>query len=79
MEDSDKKENKNDNKIISPWSLSLELGYVIAIPIVVFGLIGRFLDKRLDSSPMFLLIGVFASMIFTGIAVYYKIKKIINK
>ena len=65
----------------STWfalSLAWQLGYTIAIPVVVFGLLGRFLDKKLDTSPLLLLIGIFASITVSSIGVYRKTIAIIQ-
>lgn len=67
-----KKETDNNWSV---FSLAFELGYMIAIPIVLFALGGRFLDKKIDSSPLFLLTGIFISIILTTYLVY---KKTIN-
>lgn len=67
------------NQTWSALSLAWELGYTIAIPIVVFALLGRFLDKWLGTSPWLLLIGIFASLIASSIGVYFKAVKIIGK
>lgn len=57
-------------------NLAWELGYLIAIPIVLLGFGGAFLDKKVDTSPLFLLVGIGLSIIISGIAVYKKIKNI---
>jgi len=72
------KNNSTDGQW-SVFSLVMELGYTIAIPIVLFALGGRFLDKKLDSSPWFLLIGIFISILLTSWLVYRKMIKIINE
>jgi F0F1-type ATP synthase assembly protein I len=58
-------------------SLVFEMGYTIAIPIVLFALGGRWLDKKTGSSPLFLLIGVLISIIITSFLVYKRVKKLI--
>ena len=74
------KDKDKDNE--KPWSalgFAWELGYSIVIPIVVFALIGRLLDKKLDTSPWLLLLGILISIIVTTVLVYQKTIKIINK
>lgn len=64
------------------WSalgFAWELGYSISIPLVVFTLGGRLLDKKLDTSPWLLLAGLFVSIIVTFYIVYSKLKKIIDE
>ncbi len=60
-----------------PWDVALNLGFVIAIPIVAFALVGRYADKYFGSSPWFLLSGILISIFVTTFLVYRKIKKII--
>lgn len=59
-------------------SLAWELGYAIAGPLVVMAFLGRFLDKRYETSPIFLLSGIFLAMIISGLLVFRKTKKIIE-
>jgi F0F1-type ATP synthase assembly protein I len=73
------KNEKNNQKISSALSLAWELGYTIAIPLVVFALIGRFLDKNLGTSPWLLLVGIILSIIISTFAIYYKAVKIIKE
>ncbi len=63
----------------SAVSLAWELGYTIALPIVLFALGGRLLDKRLDTSPWLLLAGIFIALIISGTGVYYKTVKIMGQ
>ncbi len=65
------KKNKDDS-IFPVLSLVFELGYIIAIPIVGFALGGRLLDNKLDTSPLFILGGIFISIILTSYFVYKK-------
>jgi len=63
------------------WSavgFAWELGYSIAIPLVLFTLGGRLLDKKLETSPWLLLSGLFISIIVTFYIVYQKLIKIIK-
>lgn len=66
-----------------PWAgslgLAFQLGYTIAIPLVVLTLAGRFLDKKLGTSPWLLLAGVVVSLIVTSFAIYVKISKIMSE
>ncbi|MFA4818065.1 MAG: AtpZ/AtpI family protein [Parcubacteria group bacterium] len=64
-----------------PWSalgFAWQLGYSIVIPIVVFALIGRLLDKKLDTSPWLLLLGILISIIMTTVLVYQKTIKVMK-
>ena len=58
--------------------IAWELGYIIAIPIVVLGLGGRMLDKHLDTSPWLFLTGVLVSIILTSVGLVWKFKKMLR-
>ncbi|MDO8462797.1 MAG: AtpZ/AtpI family protein [bacterium] len=57
--------------------LAFQLGYLVAIPIVVFAFIGRTLDARFGTSPWFLLGGILLSLIASSILVVRKAKDVI--
>lgn len=57
-------------------SLAWELGYTIAIPIALLGFGGALLDKKLATSPLFILIGVALSLVISGVGVWRKVKEI---
>jgi len=74
-----KKEDRRSNSAF--WqaaSLAWELGYTMALPLVFLALAGRFIDRRFDSSPLFLLIGIFLSIIISSIAIYRKAAAILK-
>jgi len=69
----EKEVNKTETqKTFSVMALAWELGYLIAIPLVALTLGGRFLDKKLGTSPLLLLIGVVAAIILSSYMVYKK-------
>lgn len=71
-------QNKED-KSFSALSLAWELGYLIAIPLVVLALVGRFLDKLWGTSPWLLLLGIGLSLFISSWTVYFKVMKIIKE
>ncbi len=68
---------KKQKPWVSSLSLAFQLGYTIAIPLVVLALLGRFLDKKFDTSPWLLLAGILLSLMITSWMIYIKISKII--
>lgn len=70
---------KKTNKTFSALSLAWELGYTIAVPIVVLALLGRFLDKRMGTSPWLLLAGILLSIAASSYVIYKKTLDIIEK
>ena len=59
------------------YRLVFEVGYTVAIPLVLFALGGRFLDKKLDTAPWLLLAGVVVSVFISSFLVYRKVSKIL--
>lgn len=64
------------NPLWQALNLAWELGYIIALPIVILGFGGAWLDKKLGTPPLFILIGILVSLLISGIGVYRKIKEI---
>lgn len=62
----------------SAVSLAWELGYTIAVPLVVFALAGRFLDRKLGTTPFLLLAGILLAIVATTWLVWRKMKEIID-
>lgn len=71
--------NTTNDKSWSALSLAWELGYTIAVPIVILALLGRFLDKKLGTSPFLLLTGIFLSLIITSIGITKKTLKVMKE
>ena len=60
------------------FSLAWELGYLIVIPLVIFALGGRWLDKQYGTSPWFLLGGLVLSIIITTISLIRKFSSLLK-
>jgi F0F1-type ATP synthase assembly protein I len=73
-----KEEDKKNEKPWSAVSLAWELGYSIAVPLVGLALVGRFLDKKLESSPWFLLTGILISISISSYLIYRKTVDILD-
>lgn len=69
--------DKIDKKSVTALGLAWNLGYMIVVPILVFGIGGVFLDKKLDSFPLFVFIGFVLAMTVSLGVVYVKTKDII--
>lgn len=70
---------KNKKYFWSSLKLAGELGYTIAIPLVVLGLLGRYMDRIFETSPLFLIIGILFSIIVSSLAIYFKTVKILKQ
>jgi F0F1-type ATP synthase assembly protein I len=69
---------KKNEKQFSALKLAWDLGFTIAIPLVVFALAGRFADKKLGTSPFLLLLGILISIGLTSWLVWKKTLDIIK-
>lgn len=58
-------------------SLAWELGYTIAVPLVVFALAGRYADKHFGTTPWLLLAGMLIAIAVSTIGLIWKFNKII--
>ena len=73
--------NKEEKNAFS-WSalgFAWELGYSIVVPLVLFAMGGRYLDKKMGTSPWLLLGGLAISIVLTSIVTYYKVTKELRK
>lgn len=52
-----------------------QIGFTIAIPIVILALTGRYFDERLGTSPWFLISAVVLSLIISSIILYSRVLK----
>lgn len=57
--------------------LAWSLGYIIAIPAVLFGFSGAYLDKHFGSSPWIVLFSLVLAMVLSAIGVYRRLKEIL--
>ncbi|MBI2626387.1 MAG: AtpZ/AtpI family protein [Candidatus Nealsonbacteria bacterium] len=72
------KKQKSRQALYGAIGLAWELGYTITVPLVIFAILGRFLDKKYDASPIFLLSGILLSIVVSGLLVFRKTKKILD-
>ncbi len=66
-----------DKREVTALGLAWNLGYMIVIPILIFGVGGVVLDKKLDSFPIFVFVGFVLAMTISLGVVYLKTKDII--
>ncbi|HBH46795.1 MAG: hypothetical protein A2445_02385 [Candidatus Jacksonbacteria bacterium RIFOXYC2_FULL_44_29] len=56
--------------VVTRWavvSLALELGFIIALPIVILGLTGKYLDTRLATGAVFKIVGMLLAITVTSL------------
>ena len=58
--------------------LASQIGFSIAIPLVILALTGRFLDRRFDSSPWFFLASLLLSFLVSAVIMYRHVRRILK-
>jgi F0F1-type ATP synthase assembly protein I len=61
------------------FGFAWDLGYTIAIPAVIFGFAGGYLDKYMQSSPLYLLLGLGIAFISSFVIVARKVREIMAR
>lgn len=61
---------KLDRSTIEVWALAGQIGCSIGVSLVVTIVGGLFLDSVLDTSPWFLLAGIFLGLVIAGYSLY---------
>jgi F0F1-type ATP synthase assembly protein I len=67
-----------DKPLFQAIGLAWDLGYTIAVPLVVLALVGRLADKYWGTSPWFLLLGVVVSIAISSWLIIIKTKSIVD-
>ncbi len=52
-----------------------EFGVIIAAPVVILAMLGKWLDTRYDTAPMFLVAGFIFAALLSGISIYRRAKR----
>ncbi|HEY4496290.1 MAG TPA: AtpZ/AtpI family protein [Candidatus Paceibacterota bacterium] len=65
-----------ENKEQKLLPLAFEVGWTIALPLVGLALLGRWLDKMFQASPLFLLTGSLLAIIISTVIIIKKVKKL---
>lgn len=55
-----------------------QFGYTIVVPLVLFGVLGRWLDRKLGTAPWLFLAGVVFSIAISSVALILKALKIMQ-
>jgi F0F1-type ATP synthase assembly protein I len=71
--------NKEQFKFVSALSLVFELGFAIALPIILFLFLGRWLDSMLHTSPLLLIIGILVGLCVAFISVFFLVQALIDE
>ncbi|RME58921.1 AtpZ/AtpI family protein [Candidatus Parcubacteria bacterium] len=66
-------------KVWYAFSLAWQMGFIIAVPIGLFLLLGMWADKTLGTHPLLLLAGVLAGIVTTIYEVYHTITPLLEE
>ena len=69
---------KTDDRAYQLFALRVagEFGYLIAVPIVAFAFLGKWLDDRFETKPWLLILGFVLAALLSGAAVYRRAREI---
>ncbi len=71
--ESSKKPGASDINLLQ---VGMQFGLILAIPLLVFILGGIWLDQRLGTTPLFILMGLGSGIFVSGIGLYVRIRDI---
>lgn len=69
---------KDDRIPVRLIGIALEMGYLIALPLVGCAIAGAFFDRMFGTKPLILLISVLFAIIISTVLVYRKTKEMIE-
>jgi len=81
LEDDKKISEKQPSRQFTPLTLaglSLELGLMIALPAVLLGLFGKFLDERWGTVPLFAVSGILLAIIASTVWIARHFSKVLR-
>ena len=79
MQEEKSAKKSNTTQYTTPLALLAlvgELGFIISLPLLAMVMIGIQLDRWLQKSPLFLIIGIVLAALFSSVLVGYKVKKV---
>ena len=63
------------------WLIGIawEMGYLIALPLVGFALLGRFFDTAMGTSPLILILGIVSAIVLSTVLVVKKTTDVMHR
>lgn len=68
----------NNQKEITKWrmvNLAVEMGFIIALPLVALGFLGKWLDSKYGTEPWLTVAGILVAIVMTTIWLTRRIKE----
>ncbi|MBI4250483.1 AtpZ/AtpI family protein [Candidatus Uhrbacteria bacterium] len=75
----DKPPNQSSGSVLAMLGIVWTIGFMVAVPLVGFALLGRYADKAFNSSPLFFLSGVVVSIIVSSILIFRKTMQLMHE
>jgi len=72
---------KPESPSLDKWRMAqfaAELGFIIALPLLALGFLGKFLDNKWGTEPYLALAGILLAIISTTVWLTRRIKELIN-
>lgn len=69
------KKNSERQYYLFALRIAGDFGATIAVPVVIFAVIGQYFDKKYSSEPLFLVGGFVLAFILSSLSIYRKAKK----
>jgi len=71
------KDQKNRVTGLKALNIAIEFGFIIVLPLLAFGFLGKWLDNRYHQH-FFVLLGILVALLTTGVWFYQTIKKLMK-
>jgi len=65
---------KPTGKALLTMGVAMQLGFSIALPLILFIVLGIFADKKFGTMPLFTIVGVLLSLVVSVMQIYQIIK-----
>jgi F0F1-type ATP synthase assembly protein I len=62
--------------LINVWSLAGEIGFILALPLVILVVLGVKVDKHFGTTPLFIIVGMLLSMVISATAIIRKVRRL---
>jgi F0F1-type ATP synthase assembly protein I len=61
---------------VNVWALAGEVGFIIALPLVILVLVGVKLDTYLGTTPLFIILGMILAGVASTISITRRVKRL---
>jgi F0F1-type ATP synthase assembly protein I len=76
MPETPTKKPASDPPLINVWGLAGEIGFILALPLVILVMLGVKADTYFGTTPLFIIVGMLVSMIISAIAITRKVRRL---